>query len=390
MLAEQDFGFGLDSYLTPSPPLAQEPTEPASPSEPIKDVEDQVQRPITPIEQLQPPRFPAQVYESDEEPQTPDSVIRHPLAESPAPESPSIPEPVATIKASGSKLKTRPSITPADSQAMAEARRQVSVELPPVPTVPQIHQSRPSIINESETSLLEASNTPALPGNPTDAEPHHLQKRKSSLVPLDVPVGGSDGLEIGLDKEFDRLIEAQKVASNFPIPASTFQPWSPGSAEYIGGQGFKSIPASSANGTLRSQKGYLMRQNTKVVVASSASNESALQPSDTQDTSLRGTRSAGNSPRKPSQQTWTTEPWNGKIRRKSIRLSGGNSQKKGFGGPVPPLPGQPSNVAASLDSVAEDQSLLDTEELEDGTERGRLFVKVVRVKELDLPLPKGV
>ena len=54
------------------------------------------------------------------------------------------------------------------------------------------------------------------------------------------------------------------------------------------------------------------------------------------------------------------------------------------------MPGQASNVATGLDSVAEDQSLLNGEDFEDGTERGRLFVKVLRVKDLDMPLPKGI
>ena len=387
MLGGQDFGFGLDSYLTPSPPLSQEPTKatPAMQST-LADVERQ-QRPLTPVEQLEPPRYPGQGYESDEEPRTPDSVIRHPISVSPLPDSPSVPEPIATIKAPDGKLKTRPSITPADVQAMAETRRQISSELPPIPAIPEHPQGRPSVIAEAETSILQSSDETVNDSVSGDNDPQKQQKRKSSLVTLDIPVSSSGGLGFGLDKEFDRVIEAQKVASYFPLPGPTSQPWSPGTAEYIGGQGFRTFPEPCANKPVRSQKGYLMRQNTKIVVASSASHESAhdtVEPSD----QTRGTRSAGNSPRKPSQQTWTTEPWNGKTRRKSVRLSGGSPQKKNLGGPAPPMPGQPSNVAVGLDSVAEDQ-LMSGEDFEDGTERGRLFVKVLRVKDLDLPLPKG-
>lgn len=58
-------------------------------------------------------------------------------------------------------------------------------------------------------------------------------------------------------------------------------------------------------------------------------------------------------------------------------------------GPAPPLPGQHSNVASGLGSVAEDVATPATEEFEEGEERGRLFVKVVGVKDLDLPLPRG-
>lgn len=389
MLGEEDFGFGLGSYLTPSPPLVHEPAKTTPPSEMAETVEGYLARPITPVEQLEAPRYPGQGYESDEEPRTPDSVIRHSIAESPLPESPSVPEPIATIKAPGGKLKTRPSITPADVQAMAETRRQVSSELPPVPIIPEQHLSRPSVTAQAETSVLEPSAELITGNDSLGTEPEKEQKRKSSLVPLDVPVDGNDGLGLGLDKEFDRVMESQKVASLFPFPANASQPWSLGSAEYIGGQGFIPVPETIANRPVRSQKGYLMRQNTKVVVATSGSHDSASDAAEYQDHPARATRSAGSSPRKPSQQTWTTEPWNGKTRRKSVRLSGGSPQKKGLGGPAPPLPGQASNVATGLDSVAEDQSLLNGEDFEDGTERGRLFVKVLRVKDLDLPLPRG-
>lgn len=134
-----------------------------------------------------------------------------------------------------------------------------------------------------------------------------------------------------------------------------------------------------------------MRQNTKVIVASSASHESAgTESSETADGAVRGTRSAGSSPRKASDtKTWTTEPWNGKIRRKSIRQSGGVPSKRVPSGPVPPLPGQESNVTGTLDSVNENEGIQNTDEIAEDGERGRLFVKVVRVKDLDLPLPKG-
>ena len=388
MLGEQDFGFGLGSYLTPSPPTAKD--EPVKQNIPVerKLAEELSQRPVTPVEQFQPPKYPAQGRETDNEPGTPDSVIRHPVSESPKRDSPSVPEPVATIKAPGSKLKTRPSISPADIHAMAETRRQVSQEIPAVPAIPERHQNRPSMILEADTSVLD----------PSDKKPEHdsvnkegskQQKRKSSLVPLDIPLEGTDGPGFGLDKEFDRLIEAQKVPFTFPFSNVPLETPSIGPAEYIGGQGFRPFPRNIADRSLRTQKGYLMRQNTKVVVASSASHESDPDAVDAVDPSFRGTRSAGNSPRKVSQQTWTTEPWNGKIRRKSIRLSGGSPQKKPLSGPAPPLPGQTSNVSSSLDSVAEDQTMLNAEDLEDGAERGRLFVKVLRVKDLDLPLPKG-
>ena len=403
MLGGQDFGFGMESFLTPTPPVDEEPVKApqnqdppqvSTPPEPGK-ILPSVERPVTPEAQLEPPRFPGQWNDQEEEPRTPDSVIRHPVADSPLPESPSVPEPIATIKAPGGKLKTRPSITPADIQAMAETRRQVSGGIPSVPSIPTQHQSRPSVI--METSMIDSSDLVSY-GSERDSnsekplaesEVTKQPKRKSSLVQLEVPVEDGDGLGFGLDKEFDRVIEAQKVAFTFPYYQTGAQPRSPGYAEYIGGQEFKPIPEYLADKRIRTQKGYLMRQNTKVVIASSASHESTSDANESRELSARGTRSAGNSPRKASHtQTWTTEPWNGKIRRKSIRQSGGSPSKKPSSGPAPPLPGQQSNVASGLGSVNEDE-LAQNSEFEDGAERGRLFVKVVRVKDLDMPLPKG-
>lgn len=410
LLGEQDFGSGMESFMTPSPPTDSEPAKSLLPSAPYWTSpppmnQEQVnaapssgavrpecvpKRPVTPEEQLKPPRFPGQGRESEEEPRTPESVIRHSTGESPTPESPSIPEPVATIKASGSRLKTRPSATPADIRAMAETRRQVSNEVPAVPNIPGRHLSRPSVVAESDEMFPDSASITASIQSSGERDGPTQSKRKSSLIPLDIPVEGSDGLGFGIESEFDRVIEAQKVAFNLPIFEMASQPRSPGHAEHMAGQGFRPITAHFANKALRTQKGYLMRQNTKVIIASSASHESAAEDQENQDSTARGTRSAGNSPRKASQtQTWTTEPWNGKIRRKSIRQSGGSPSKKIATGPAPPLPGQQSNVASGLDSVNEDEAMLNTEEVGEDGERGRLFVKVVQVKDLDLPLPKG-
>lgn len=115
----------------------------------------------------------------------------------------------------------------------------------------------------------------------------------------------------------------------------------------------------------------MMRQNTKVVTASDKDHDD-LRPS---------TRSAGNSPVKQIRpQSWTVEPWNGQVRKKSLR------KRPVTTGPVPPLPGQESN-AAPMQSVVEEDA--DTDIPDDSGERGRLFVKVLGVKDLDLPIPKS-
>lgn len=126
-----------------------------------------------------------------------------------------------------------------------------------------------------------------------------------------------------------------------------------------------------------------MRQNTKVIVASSHNEEETATTPGEAATEARLSRVPGNSNRKPSQQTWTTVPWNSQRRRSSIRTPSG-LKKKPVPGAVPPLPGQSSNV----DAAAADEPGLN-EALDEGEERGRLFVKVVGLKYLDLPMPRG-
>lgn len=131
-----------------------------------------------------------------------------------------------------------------------------------------------------------------------------------------------------------------------------------------------------------------MRQNTKVVIASNRNEEEPALAADQDTADPRGTRSAGSSPRKASQQTWTTVPWNGQARRPSVKMAGAIPKKKPVPGSVPPLPGQPSNVQEAPATINENEPLV-TEAYEEGEERGRLFVKVVGIKYLDLPMPRG-
>lgn len=70
-------------------------------------------------------------------------------------------------------------------------------------------------------------------------------------------------------------------------------------------------------------------------------------------------------------------------------MAGGIPKKKPVPGPVPPLPGHASNVQDVLTGAEESEPPFN-EVFEEGEERGRLFVKVVGIKYLDLPLPKGM
>jgi hypothetical protein len=306
-----------------------------------------------------------------EEPGTPDSVIRHPIAPSPpASEASSVPEVEATIKGAGGRLKTRPSLIPGDLD-MAATRRQVSGEHPP--PVPERSPKRQSL--SLDISHIEEEDSQM-----------SLSNKENRLLNFNLDIGDdSNDLSFGLDREFDNIIEAQKVDNLFPLPS------------------FAQFPASSAadcgevvmstndfaNHTVYKQKGYLMRQNTKVVVASSRQFSDEKPPAKTQDATEEAFEKAPKvaEPRKTSAErkpNVTTEPWNGKMRRRSIRTTSG-ARRAAAAGPVPPMPGQESAVAAGLDSVTEQEF----DEFEEGQERGRLFVKVVGVKDLDLPLPKS-
>ncbi|KAJ5696218.1 hypothetical protein N7455_000889 [Penicillium solitum] len=394
-------------------PNAETQTDAQNPAQPNQDGQE-YKEPDAPQDQsfdmasirqsLARPMTPEMQEDQASEPSTPDSVIRHPIEddddedeheeeaeeadeeeelepevdESSSDES--VPEPVATIRAPGAGLKTRPSLTPADMQSMAATRRQISGQhVPPVPSLPK------QISNESNTSDGEQKQIDLPPklGLPTD-----VAQRQSSCLKLDIPFSiQEESLGFGLDKEFDRVIESQKVAFHLALSQS------PGSLPTSQAKASKdplANSADSADSCTPKQRGYLMRQNTKVIVASSRNEEEAMPSTEHTAQDQRGTRSAGSSPRKPSQQTWTTVPWNGSPRRPSIKAATGIPKKKpvpGVGG-VPPLPGQPSNVQEAPATIEENEPAI-SESFEDGEERGRLFVKVVGLKYCDLPLPRG-
>jgi hypothetical protein len=151
--------------------------------------------------------------------QTPDSVVRHPTQRSPSPPElqPTVPERIATIKASGGKLKARPSATPADLAAMAAARRHVSIEASNPPPIPERHRDRPSSGHRTSedkiASQTSENKTDGVHANEKSAAGARRKSVRKSLIKLDVPVGSlADDLSLGLDKEFDRLLDTQKVS----------------------------------------------------------------------------------------------------------------------------------------------------------------------------------
>jgi hypothetical protein len=362
-LNNNDFGLSFQAYMRPSSPLSTDAKRIPEKRMSMADAQEYLRRPMTPEAHKIPsskPEYDGSGWgpeEEDEfEPGTPDSVIRHPVSPSPPVELPVVPERIATIKSSaGSKLKTRPSATPADLMAMRDLRRQVSGETPAIPPIPERHRNRPSNSADQESG---------------DGDLGDMVERQPSLKKRSLTLDIGNDLGLGLDKDFDRVIEAQKVAFDLFSSHSTILNSASRQASTINSA---SPYRLHADVTPRQQRGYLMRQNTKVVVASSDVD--------------KGTRSAGNSPvKKERPQSWTVEPWNGNMRKNSARSASG-SRKKPPTGPVPPMPGQESNVSG-LGMVTEETPSAG-QGAEVGAEKGRLFVKVMGVKDLDLPLPKS-
>lgn len=362
------FSQDFESYMVPEPePEPKKVEEPAS---------HQPKRPHTPERRMSKPEYDGTGWgepedEEDDEPGTPDSVIHHPMAddhvededvfeEELPKEAPVVPERTATVKASGSKLKTRVSNTPTDLQAMREARRQVSYEVPNVPPIPAKHRNRLS----REVTAEQTENA-----EDDDFIERHPSFKNRSLT-LDLDMG------LSLDQDFERVIEAQKVALNLPHHYNTPTP-SNNVFRQASGKNLDSATKNIHTNVSRPQRGYLMRQNTKVVTAS-----------DKDGADSRLARSVGNSPVKQQQerpQSCVVEPLNG--RRKSSVRKGSNTNGAAGRGPVPPMPGQQSNAVA-LNQVAEEEDQAEPAAPDTG-ERGRLFVKVMGVKDLDLPLPKS-
>ena len=385
-------GLGLSQYMTPSPPLPppETPTQELAPSSSIaRDLlAERAESPAEEEEEEEEEEVEVDnTYDEDEDT---GSVIRHKIYRSDEDDdeaddeddrsdytfetdheeregreleeeqeereedrSPSpVAESIATIRAPGGKLKTRASATPADMAQMAAARRQVSGDMsggcPPVPRIPDGYRSEGDPLSGSED---EVSDEEGDAGVLSDAE--KVQGKASGRKSIGLPALGEFEFDLKLDdlsEEFDRVIEAQKVEFSKRYPKSEY----------------------SNSG----QRGYLMRQNTRVIHASSRDPEDDV---------------AG--PSKPGHsrtQSWSVEPWRASTRRRSTRDSLGGSVRK-----------RPSNIGA-MPPVGKDGKplpMVDENDVEgraslnpqpdDGAERGRLFVKVIGVKDLGLPLPQG-
>ncbi|PNS15235.1 hypothetical protein CAC42_8236 [Sphaceloma murrayae] len=241
-------------------------------------------------------------------------------------EAPVIPERKATIK-TGGKLKARASGTTADLEAVIQAQRE-AMEQEPMPDMSS--QYRPSS-NSSDNASVCTSGSGA---SKNDSAVGNAKELK-----LELPLSSTDselGTSFNLSAEMERVMNAQK-------------------------------------------KGYLMRQNTKVVVASRRNFSNDTATSNTSDSSTPSTNTTDTRKVSTGEKFIQTEPWNGKMRRKSGRTSSGRRSNIGV---APPMPSHDPALG-----TLEENSILSDVDAE--TERGRLFVKVVGVKDLDLPLPRN-
>lgn len=195
------FSQNLESYMIPE--LESEPEKAEEP------VSHQPKRSQTPEQRISKPEYHETGWDEPEdeggdEPGTFDSAICHPLADNdegvfedgPPKGGPVKPERTATVKASGSELKTRISKTSTDLQAMREVRRQVSYEVSDV--LPILAKHRKQLSKQTENAEDD------------DCFKRHPSFKNRSLT-LDLDLG----LSLGYD--FERIIGTQKVALNLPL-----------------------------------------------------------------------------------------------------------------------------------------------------------------------------
>lgn len=442
LLGTDDLDFGMSEYITPPGPSSTSTNE--RQTQKLEEMKMPTLQP--PVDFHAPHTCPegAPYAEYDVSPPgTPESVIHHDDGDMdgcvspiegvngmPEPALPRerqfVPERIASIK-TGGKLKARPSATPADFESMAEQRRLVSAEHP-VPPLPQVYRAEVQNAREAsagapedgeDTSVYsQDQDEPPKADSPVEKTPNRRKSRKSggrmdlmldtSAFSLGDDLDITEGDGLGLDEEFDKVIEHQKVGVAFPPPlfarfepaASQASPAQRQQQHYI-----HSLPSpyaphtraadTGANGSVRTQKGYLMRQNTKVVVASNRnfsgySDETITAKSPPMSPrAATGMKGGNGSQRKPSEEQFLkTEPWNGKARRKSVRNASAQKTQAYRSEPAPPLPGQESALGVVDEDYAAGTSTLE-DDVGEGVERGRLFVKVVGVKDLDLPMPRN-
>lgn len=199
------FDIGLAPYLNTN----EEMSKPAILTTPITDLPDlaalrqSIQRSFTP--DIQPPQqFTSQHTFSPEQavPGTPESVVRYSTA---------FDSFSSRTKAEPLPRVTEPEVASTRSYSPSEVSETGSVlvnerEGSPVSAISSGSDEKPEVM------ITAPPKDEATHNQPPEAQTLIAQKRVSSLVPLDIPRGSmDDGLGLGLEQAFDRVVEAQKV-----------------------------------------------------------------------------------------------------------------------------------------------------------------------------------
>ncbi|CCG84340.1 protein of unknown function [Taphrina deformans PYCC 5710] len=234
---------------------------------------------------------------------------------------------LATITARGLKLRTRPSITPADATALAARRRQVSLELENHDQAAYGHEVELfSTRGGSVGDLSLLSDKPHSPANEDQLDNNSdSDELTDSIQPMAMPVLQPLTREFSfsdINNAFDRVMQKQK-------------------------------------------KGYVVRQQTRVVHATANTDDSEQA---NQESSKGHTRQ--------SSSVYTTASDH------SSRISENHKTHSRKGSRVPVgvqmSPKPPSTTAVPTRAV-----------MVENLDGGRLFIRVMHVKRLTLPIPKG-
>lgn len=232
-------------------------------------------------------------------------------------ENDTTPEP-ATITARGMKLRTRPSLTPFDAAALAARRRQVSLEIEhPENSSPALSSPLEDATGES---LEAAPNSSGVQDEDTDLVAHIQPMAMPVLQPLTRELSFSD-----INNAFDRVMQKQK-------------------------------------------KGYVIRQQARVVHAS-AHEESQAADDQTIDDGTKGHTRQSSSVYTTFSQTSGNSSNNSNMHRRQ-------GSKIPIGVQMSPRPRAMTGESVNCMNFG-------------ALDGGRLFIRVMQVKNLTLPMPNG-
>ncbi|KAF3171375.1 Bud site selection protein bud4 [Orbilia oligospora] len=336
-----------------------------------------------------------------------------------------VPAQRATIRsASGIMLKTRKSSTPADIATMAAARRHVSraEEVPPVPAVPPVPKIDTAFLGNKDAKNSEVEvkeervETPKIE-TPETETPKAEKIQQVIVQPEEIKKEVAKPEKVQVKDEAVVEEEAEEEEEDDDDDEEEDRPSTSGSQSTIGEEPVKkekapaqrtsqlALPSLGLNlnmgsslsveleRVIESQKrGYLMRENSKVVHASTREEPST--PS-------------AKTPTHKKTQSWTVEPWQGSPgsttpRRRSGRGDSVKRKSLDTGRQHHAAAMAQAAKATELSVVEEDNKDAPAAVAEaaadaapenamggEGAERGRFFVKVVAVKDLQLPLPQN-